>query len=191
MKHELTTPFNEEKIRSLKAGDIVSISGTIYTGRDKFHKYISEGNSSPVNLNNSAIYHCGPVMIKNSKGEWTAKAAGPTTSIREEPYMAQVIESTGARCIIGKGGMRENTLNACKKFGAVYLQAIGGAASLLASYIKNVPNVFLLEKFGMAEAVWQLQVENFEAIVTMDSHGESLYKKVEESSNIKLKELIK
>jgi fumarate hydratase class I len=186
----LTTPFKEEEIRALKAGDIVSITGTIYTGRDKFHKYIAEGNNSPVDLENSAIYHCGPVMVKNAENEWTVRAAGPTTSIREEPYMADVIKSTGIRCIIGKGGMKQNTQNACREFGAVYLQAIGGAASLLASYIKKVPNVFLLEEFGMAEAVWELQVENFEAIVTMDAHGESLHEKVDNDSKSKLQETL-
>ena len=188
MKYELTTPFNEDEIRQLKVGDIVSLSGTIYTGRDKFHKYVSEGNNVPINLENSAIYHCGPVMIEKNGG-WLVRAAGPTTSIREEPYMADVIERTGIRCIIGKGGMKESTLNACQEFGAVYLQAIGGAASLIASCIKKVSNVYLLEEFGPAEAVWQLEVENFEVVVTMDSHMQSLHKQVEENSKQKLENL--
>jgi len=189
MKYELTTPFNEDEIRKLKVGDIVSISGTIYTGRDKFHKYVSEGNDVPINLKNSAIYHCGPVIIKDNNGEWLVRAAGPTTSIREEPYMADVVERTGIHCIIGKGGMKESTLKACQEFGAVYLQAIGGAASLLASYIKKVPNVYLLEEFGPAEAVWQFEVEGFEVIVTMDSHMQSLHDQVEENSKQKLENL--
>jgi len=189
MKYELTTPFNEDEIRKLKVGDIVSISGTIYTGRDKFHKYVSEGNTVPINLKNSAIYHCGPVIIKDNNGEWLVRAAGPTTSIREEPYMADVVERTGIHCIIGKGGMKESTLKACQEFGAVYLQAIGGAASLLASYIKKVPNVYLLEEFGPAEAVWQFEVEGFEVIVTMDSHMQSLHDQVEENSKQKLENL--
>ncbi len=190
MKYDLTTPFNEDEIRKLKVGDIVSISGTIYTGRDKFHKYISEGNNASITLENSAIYHCGPVIIKDEHDEWTVRAAGPTTSIREEPYMAKVIESTGIRCIIGKGGMRKSTLDACHEFGAVYLQAIGGAASLIASYIKKVPNVFLLDEFGPAEAVWQLEVEGFEVIVTMDSHLQSLHEQVDEDSKQQLQSLI-
>ena len=182
MKYELTTPFNEDEIRQLKVGDVVSISGTIYTGRDKFHKYVAEGNDIPINLQNSAIYHCGPVVIKDNNDNWSVRAAGPTTSIREEPYMADVVKRTGIRCIIGKGGMKESTLNACQAFGAVYLQAIGGAASLIASCIKKVPNVYLLEEFGPAEAVWKLEVENFQVVVTMDSHMQSLHKQVEEES---------
>jgi len=189
MKYELTTPFNEDEIRQLKVGDVVSISGTIYTGRDKFHKYVAEGNDIPINLQNSAIYHCGPVVIKDNNDNWSVRAAGPTTSIREEPYMADVVKRTGIRCIIGKGGMKESTLKACNEFGAVYLQAIGGAASLLASYIKKVPNVYLLEEFGPAEAIWQLEVEGFEVIVTMDSHMNSLHDQVEENSKHKLENL--
>ena len=190
MKYNLKTPFKEEEIRKLKVGDIVSISGTIYTGRDKFHKYISEGNTSPISLKNSAIYHCGPIVIKDEDDEWSVRAAGPTTSIREEQYMANVIKSTGIRCIIGKGGMKKSTLNACHEFGAVYLQAIGGAASLLASYIKKVANVFMLDEFGPAEALWQLEVENFEVIVTMDSHNQSLHEQVESVSKQQLQSLI-
>jgi fumarate hydratase, class I len=188
MRYELTTPINEDKIRQLKVGDIVSLSGTIYTGRDKFHKYVSEGNNVPINLKNSAIYHCGPVMIQKN-GEWLVRAAGPTTSIREEPYMADVVQRTGIRCIIGKGGMKESTLKACHDFGAVYLQAIGGAASLIASCIRKVPEVYFLQEFGSAEAVWQFEIENFEVVVTMDSHMQSLHEQVVEESKKRLETL--
>jgi fumarate hydratase class I len=123
----LEAPFTEEKIRSLKVGDMVEITGLIYTGRDAVHKWLHDGNEPPFSLKNSILYHCGPVVLKK-KGKWVVTAAGPTTSIREEPYQAGIIEKFGIRAVIGKGGMGEKTRLACEKFGCVYLHAIGGAA---------------------------------------------------------------
>ena len=177
---KLSFPFTEEKIRALKVGDEVLISGIVFTGRDAVHKYLHEGGTLPdgVSLRDGIIYHCGPVMLKQEDGSWKCTAAGPTTSIREEPYQWQVIRDHGLRGVIGKGGMGAKTQAACKEYGCVYLHAIGGAAQVLAECIKKVRNVFFYEKFGAPEAIWEFEVQDFPAVVTMDSHGNSLHKEV-------------
>lgn len=177
---KLTFPFTEEKIRALKVGDEVLISGVIHTGRDAVHKYLHEGGQLPagVSLRDGILYHCGPVVMKQADGSWKATAAGPTTSIREEPYQWQVIRDFGLRGVIGKGGMGERTLAACRDHGCVYLHAIGGAAQVLAERIRQVRNVYMLEKFGAPEAIWEFLVEDFPAVVTIDAHGRSLHAEV-------------
>jgi fumarate hydratase class I len=176
---KLQTPVSEKQIRSLNVGDIVLISGKLFTGRDALHVYLSQ-HDSPVDLHGQMIYHCGPVMLKEN-GHWKVKAAGPTTSSREEPYQADIIKKFGIRAVIGKGGMGARTLAALKEQGAVYLNAIGGAAQFYAECVKSVDGVDLME-FGIPEAMWHLTVENFPAIVTMDSHGNSLHAQVEQAS---------
>lgn len=177
----LTTPITEEKVRNLKVGDVVSISGEMHTGRDALHKYLST-HDSPVSLKGSAVYHCGPVMVRDEKGNWRVNAAGPTTSIREEPYQADILKKFGIRIVIGKGGMGPKTLRALEDVGAVYLNAIGGAAQFYAESIPEVTGVDFLEEFGIPEAMWHLKVKDFIAVVTMDSHGNSLHKDIEDSS---------
>ena len=181
---KLKTPCDEALIRSLKVGDPVEISGTLFTGRDAVHKYLHEGGKLPpgVNLRNGILYHCGPVVMKDESGHWKVTAAGPTTSIREEPYQGQIIKEFGIRGVIGKGGMGDRTLAACKESGCVYLHAVGGAAQVLAECIKSVRNVYMMEKFGAPEAIWELEVEGFPCVVTMDANGNSLHKEVFEAS---------
>ncbi len=185
---KLTTPISEETIRSLKMGDQVLITGKIFTGRDAVHKYLHDGGTLPpeVDLKNGVLYHCGPVVIKDDQGRWKCVAAGPTTSIREEPYQGQVIRDLGLRGVIGKGGMGDRTLKACQEHGCVYLHAIGGAAQVLAECIKTVNGVYMMEQFGAPEAIWEFQVEDFPAVVTMDAHGGSLHKQVLEASQAQL-----
>ena len=187
---KLTLPFTEEKIRALKVGDEVLISGVIHTGRDAVHKYLHEGGQLPpgVTLRDGILYHCGPVVMKQDDGSWKATAAGPTTSIREEPFQWQVIRDFGVRGVIGKGGMGEKTVAACKEYGCVYLHAIGGAAQVLAERIKKVRNVYFYEKFGAPEAIWEFEVESFPAVVTMDAHGNSLHKEIFAKSQAALAE---
>ena len=175
----LQTPLTEEQVRSLKVGDVVLLSGRAYTGRDAVHHHLMK-HDPPVDLRGAALYHCGPVVVKEGD-RWRVTAAGPTTSIREEPYQADVIKRYGVRAVIGKGGMGPRTLAALKDAGAVYLNAIGGAAQFYARTIRSVDGVSLLE-FGTPEAMWHLTVENFPAIVTMDAHGHSLHKDVEQES---------
>jgi len=185
---ELRTPLSEETVRNLKVRDAVEITGILFTGRDAVHKYLHEGGELPagVDLTNGILYHCGPVVIKDDAGRWKVTAAGPTTSIREEPYQGDIIKKFGLRAVIGKGGMGERTAAACKEHGCLYLHAIGGAAQVLAECVKSVRNVYLLEKFGSPEAIWELEVERFPAVVTMDAHGNSLHREVYASSQAEL-----
>jgi tartrate/fumarate subfamily iron-sulfur-dependent hydro-lyase beta chain len=181
----LTFPFTEAQVRALKVGDEVSISGVVFTGRDAVHKYLHEGGALP-SLRDGIIYHCGPVMMKQPDGSYQCTAAGPTTSIREEPYQWQIIRDFGVRGVIGKGGMGDRTLAACKEHGCVYLHAIGGAAQVLAECVKKVRNVYFAEQFGSPEAIWELEIENFPAVVTIDAHGNSLHKEVFAASSAEL-----
>ena len=203
MATKLTVPISEEQIRALKVGDQVLLSGVIFTGRDAAHKYMIENfvkGTCPDSekemyevlkkgLAGSVIYHCGPVVKKRDDGKYEFVAAGPTTSIREEPYQADVFGHFKVRAVIGKGGMRDKTLNGCKEHGAVYLHAIGGAAPLIAESVKEVVNVHKLD-FGVPEAFWEIRVEDFPCVVTMDSHGQSLHDKVRADSEKKLQELL-
>ena len=175
----LRTPLTEEQVRSLKVGDIVLITGKVNTGRDAVHAHLMK-HDPPLDLRGSVLYHCGPVVTKEGDG-WKVTAAGPTTSIREEPYQADIIRKYGVRAVIGKGGMGGKTLAALKESGAVYLNAIGGAAQFYAGAIDRVEGVSLME-FGTPEAMWHLTVTDFPAIVTMDAHGNSLHKDIEQES---------
>src|SRR5689334_11153148 len=175
----LTPPLTEADVRALKVGDVVLISGEMFTGRDNVHHHLMT-HEPPVNMQGAVLYHCGPVMLKQGDS-WVTKAAGPTTSIGEEPYQADVIRRYGVRAVIGKGGMGPKTLAAMQEAGAVYLNGIGGAAQFYARTIKSVDGVSLTQ-FGTPESMWHLTVKDFPAIVTMDAHGNSLHKDIEQES---------
>lgn len=187
---KLNTPLDNKVVSSLKIGDRVLISGIIATGRDEVHKYLFSHNDKKIEavLKNSIIYHSGPI-VKEYDGKYEIVSCGPTTSIREEPYQAKVMKRYRIKGIIGKGGMGEKTQAALKSVGGVYLSATGGAAALLAKCVEKVIKVYLLKEFGVPEAMWVLRVKDFPAIVTMDSHGDSLHKKVfdESSKHYKIK----
>jgi fumarate hydratase class I len=182
----LQAPITEEQARELRVGDVVLISGEMYTGRDAVHSYLMK-HDPPADLRGSVLYHCGPVVLKDN-GHYRITAAGPTTSIREEPYQAEIIRRYGIRAVMGKGGMGRRTLEGLKESGAVYLNAIGGAAQYYARCIEEVLDVSLME-FGIPEAMWHLRVKDFPAIVTMDSHGNSLHADVEKASATLLERL--
>jgi fumarate hydratase class I len=182
----LEAPLSEETVRALKVGDLVLIKGDMYTGRDAVHAHLMK-NAPPVDLHGAVLYHCGPVMLQEN-GKWHVKAAGPTTSIREEPYQADVIRRYGVRAVMGKGGMGAKTLAALKECGAVYLNGIGGAAQYYARTVRSVEDVHLLD-FGVPEAMWHIRVHNFPAIVTMDAHGNSLHADIEKATAENLEEL--
>ena len=199
----LSLPTTDAEIARLKVGDQVLLTGTMITGRDAAHHYMIENfiqREPPESerqmyetlkraLAGNVIYHCGPVVAKEN-GKYRFVAAGPTTSIREEPYEHLVIEKFHLKGVIGKGGMGAKTLEACKKHTAVYLHAIGGAATLIAQSVKEVVEVYKLD-LGMPEAMWLIRVEDFPAVVTMDSHGGSLHAEVDAASRQKLEELLK
>jgi fumarate hydratase subunit beta len=189
---ELKLPVDEGTIRGLKVGDFVELTGRMITGRDAAHKWLIEAFREDVApfMKDSVIYHCGPVVSKKDDGTYDFVAAGPTTSIREEPYQADVIGRYGLRGVIGKGGMGAKTLAGLGEHGAVYLHAVGGAAQVLARAIPRVERVFMLSEFGVPEALWVIEVQRFPVMVTMDSHGRSLHDEVEERSQAKLRELL-
>jgi len=183
----LRPPLTEEQVRALKVGDVVLITGEMFTGRDAVHAHLMK-NPPPVDMRGSVLYHCGPVMLKEGD-QWVVKAAGPTTSSREEPYQADIIRNYGVRAVIGKGGMGKKTLAALQESGAVYLNAIGGAAQFYARSIDKVLGVNLLD-FGIPEAMWHLHVHDFAAIVTMDAHGNSMHARVEQETGESLEEIM-
>ena len=187
----LELPIDEQKIRELKVGDEVEISGVMVTARDAAHKYLVEEKPEFMKeiLSGYFLYHCGPV-VKKIRGKWSFVAAGPTTSSREEAYEADVIKNFGVRGVIGKGGMGKKTLQALKDYGAVYLHALGGLAVLLAKSVKEVREVYKLDEFGMPEAMWVIEVNKFPAVVTMDSHGNSLHSEVLKDSTERANKLL-
>ena len=191
MKH-IQLPMDEQTVRSLQLGDSVMLSGRIFTARDAAHSYLVSHDvlEQPApDLGDGVLYHCGPVIVKRD-GQWVVTAAGPTTSSREEPYEATVIGRFGIKAIIGKGGMGPDTAEACKRHGCVYLQATGGAAQVLAAAVAEVTNVYYYDKFGAPEAIWEFNVIDFPATVTMDAFGNSLHKDVLERSRQRLAQLM-
>jgi fumarate hydratase class I len=204
---EITIPIDDDTIRGLKVGDPVRLSGVMVTGRDAVHKWLMEtfiqktrppqGDDLLVYaaikplLDGGLIYHCGPVVSgPDESGQYRFVAAGPTTSIREEPYQAAVMQHFNLKGVIGKGGMGPKTLQGCQEVPGVYFHAIGGAATFIAQSVTKVLGVYKLE-FGMPEAIWAIEVKDFPAVVTMDAHGGSLHKAVEEHSAQVLAELLK
>jgi fumarate hydratase class I len=183
----LEPPLSEEKVRALKVGDVVLINGPMITARDAAHAYLMH-HDAPCDLNGAILYHCGPVMMKDG-ANWRTVAAGPTTSIREEPYEADIIKRFHVRAVMGKGGMGKKTLAALKEFGAVYLHAIGGAAQFYARRLPKVHAVYLLEELGVPEAMWVFEARDFLAIVTMDSHGNSLHEEVAATTGAELEKM--
>src|SRR5215475_4925525 len=175
----MSTPLRDQDVRRLKVGDVVLLDGIVFTGRDAVHKYLHDGGELDV-IRNGVIYHCGPVVLKDA-GNYRVVAAGPTTSIREEPYQAYIIKKFGIKAVIGKGGMGPKTQKACQDYGCVYLHGIGGAAQIYAQCVQRVLSV-QLEQFGSPEAVWELEVRNFPAVVTIDAHGNNLQQVVTERS---------
>ena len=188
----ISTPITEAAIRDLKVGDEVLLSGRVVLSRDMGHKFMVEKKPDwlkPI-LAEGVIYHCGPVVAHHEDGHWSFVSAGPTTSIREEPYQADVLETYNVRGVIGKGGMGKKTSEGLKKVGACYLHATGGAGALLAERVKRVVDVKMLEEFGSPEAFWIIEVEDFPLVVTMDSHGGSLHEEVLKASLERAKELM-
>ncbi|NMX22162.1 fumarate hydratase [ANME-1 cluster archaeon GoMg4] len=194
MKKRLSTPIREEEIKRLQVGDVVYLTGEIYTARDKAHQRIIEYESTDAEAEmpipkGAVLYHCGPLM-KKSNGNWEIIAAGPTTSSRMDATTPAIIEKLRIRAIIGKGGMGDGTRAALQRYGCVYFAMTGGAAVLAANHIKSVKAVYW-EDLGMAEAVWHLIVEDFgPLVVSMDTSGKSLYEEITEKAQIRLNAML-
>ncbi len=189
----IKTPVSEKEVRSLKLRDKIYISGPIFTARDRAHKFLideAEPERLPFSLEGAAIYHCGPVVVGEGS-EQRIIVAGPTTSARMNTYTPQLISRYGVRVIIGKGGMNEAVLGAMGKYGAIYASCVGGASVCLAKFIKSIKGVYKLEEFGPPEAIWALEVQNFPAVVTMDSQGQSLHAEIARLSSLSLSSLLK
>lgn len=202
---EITIPVSPDTIRELQIGDTVALTGILATGRDAVHKWMIDtfirktrepaGDDLEVYeaikpiFKESLIYHCGPVVAGLDTGNYKFVAAGPTTSIREEPYQSEVMRHFEMRGVIGKGGMGASTLQACQDIPAAYFHAIGGAATLIAESVEEVIGVYKLA-FGVPEAIWVLKVNKFPVVVTMDSHGKSIHEDVEAASLAQLKTLL-
>jgi fumarate hydratase subunit beta len=202
---KLTIPITDEAVFDLKVGDPVTLSGVILTGRDAVHKWVMDTFITKTRqpqaddlevyqaikplLNGGIIYHCGPVVSGLDTGDYHFVAAGPTTSIREEPYQGPVMAHFNMKGVIGKGGMGAKTLAACQEVPAVYFSAIGGAATLIAQSVQKVLTVYKLD-FGVPEAIWVLDVKDFPVVVTMDAHGTSLHAAIEHQSSAVLADLL-
>lgn len=182
MAKPLTFPADAASIRELRAGDDVLVSGRLITAREAAHRRLLRGADPALEalLAGAAIYHCGPVVARGPAGEgWRFVAAGPTASPRMEAWTAEVVGRYGVRAVIGKGGMGPRTLHALREHGAVYLHAVGGLAVALARRVVAVRAVHLLDELGVTEALWELEVRDFPAVVTMDAHGDSLHARAE------------
>jgi len=202
---EITIPISDETILSLKVGEPVALTGVMVTGRDVVHKWLIEtfikktrppqGEDLQVHealkliLAGGVIYHCGPVVSGLDTKQYKFVAAGPTTSIREEPYQADVMKHFNLKGVIGKGGMGAKTLKGCQEVPGVYFHAIGGAATLIAQSVTKVQGVYKLD-FGVPEAIWVIEVKDFPVVVTMDAHGQSLHEAIEKDSARVLAELL-
>ena len=171
---KIQTPLTREKVRTLRAGDSCLISGVIYTARDAAHKrlceLVAEGKQLPLDIQNAIIYFVGPTPAKPGQA---IGSAGPTTSYRMDAYSPTLI-SLGLTGRIGKGKRGPEVVDAMKEHGAVYFGAIGGCGALLGKCIKKA-EVVAYDDLG-AEAIRRLEIEDFPAIVVIDSFGNNLYR---------------
>ena len=180
MEYHLNLPASKNEIKKLKMGDIIYVTGKIFTARDEAHHMMLEKgkNALPFDPSEMALFHCGPLMKKEG-GRWQVVSAGPTTSSRMEIFEDKFIENFGVNIIIGKGGMGERTEKALQKFTGVYTAYTGGAGALAADKVEEVEGVYWLEKLGMPEAAWIFKVNEFgPLVVAIDSHGKSIYKEL-------------
>ncbi|WP_318785044.1 FumA C-terminus/TtdB family hydratase beta subunit [Methanimicrococcus hacksteinii] len=191
--HYLKTPLREADATAVSAGDIVYLTGTIYTARDEAHlrilEYDEESKSLPFDLSGGAVYHCGPVMEKKD-GKWHTVAAGPTTSDRMTKMTPAVLKNHEIRILIGKGGMTglAGTMETQK---CIYLSYTGGCAAMAADMIQEVRGVSW-EDLGMPEAVWELRVENFGPLIAgIDTAGNDLFRDVKERAETVFKKQFK
>jgi len=177
----LSTPIPKEQVLDLNVGDVVYLTGLVYTARDMAHlrikKLLHDKESLPEDFEGGVIFHAGPV-VKKTNDKWKIWVIGPTTSTRMEPY-AEMLGQLGVRVIVGKGGMGEGTIQALTKYGGVYLLAAPGCGVVHAEAIKEVLRVHWLDELGVPEAIWVFEVNRWGPLVVgMDSHGRSIFKDI-------------
>jgi tartrate/fumarate subfamily iron-sulfur-dependent hydro-lyase beta chain len=178
LQYNLDIPASKEQIKKLHIGDIVYISGKIFTARDEAHHMMLEHEKIPFDPSKMALFHCGPLM-KKENGKWQVVSAGPTTSSRMEIFEDKFLDKFGINIIIGKGGMGDRTEKALQKHIGVYTAYTGGAGALAAEKVEEVLDVYWLEELGMPEAAWIFKVKDFgPLVVAIDSHGKSIYREL-------------
>jgi len=189
-KH-LSTPLATPDLADLRVGDLVYLSGTLVTGRDEvYHRIVQQGRPSPADLEGLAVFHAGPIVKKVKKVPgtfftessqmvpgtiWELISVGPTTSMRMESCQGEFLEATGAKLIVGKGGMGAKTAEACRRLGVIHTVYPGGCAALAAAQVEAVEAVHWLD-LSMGEAMWVLRVRDFgPLVVTIDTAGNNLF----------------
>lgn len=182
MKNILTLPVSDDDIKALRVGDIFYITGTITTGRDDVHaRVVFEGMDSPVDLRGGAIFHAGPI-VRESPEENELISVGPTSSIRMESTSPEFLRRTGAKIMIGKGGMGPRTSAACKELCAIHCIFPGGCAVSAATMVERIVDVQWRE-LGMPECMWVMRVKEFgPLIVTIDSTGADMFADVKRTA---------
>ena len=189
-KFHLKTPFSDEDVRQLKVGDIVHFDGTLFGIRDLTQIYmVDQNNEPPVSLEGMPCIHTAP-SLKKEGDRWEPICVGTTTSVRMDRFTPQLIEKYGVRAIIGKAGLYESSLEAMKKFGAVYLAIVGGAAALETQQIEEVEAIHW--EHLHPEALYQFRVKDFGPLtVAMDAHGNHLYFDIKARAKQRLPEIYK
>jgi len=173
-EYHINLPLTDEQVKKFKIGDILYVSGDVFTARDEAHHTMLT-EKVPFNPSSMALYHCGPLM-KKTKDSWEVVSAGPTTSSRMEIFEDRFLEKFNVKLIIGKGGMGKNTQKALQKYISIYASYTGGAGALAADKVEKFIDVFWLDKLGMPEAVWLFKVKEYgPLVVAMDAHGNSIY----------------
>ena len=189
----LTLPLTEQQIRDLDMGDVVYLSGKVFTCRDQGHRrileYLKEGKDFPIDFSDYAMWHCGPIVNKNEDGSWKLVVAGSTTSSRFSHMAPEILKKTGLRMIIGKGIMYPQTVKAMGEKGAVMLNATGGCAALYGEHVTKIDKVYWMD-LGMPEAMWCFDVNEMGPfIVGIDSKENSIIQNTRNSSLKKFEEV--
>jgi len=185
-EHRLRTPIERAEVEKLELGDIVYVSGTVFTIRDLSHQriaeYMDEGrvDELPFDLKDKVVFHCGPIIETLGEGKWRAVSVGPTSSSRFSSFVTALLGAMGPRLIVGKGFLTEEAIEGLVSCGGAVLEAVGGCAALYAAQVREVANQYWPE-FGMVDAAWEFRVEEFGPLsVEIDCRGNSSYKRFRE-----------
>lgn len=174
----LRPPVTLQDVSKLRVGDLVKISGRIFTARDKAYARIVQSGRAPIDMRGGVVYHCGPLAVRRGGG-YEVISAGPTTSSRMDEMQEKFLRITGVRVLIGKGGVGEKIAKRFPNLGCVYLSFPGGAGVLAAEFVEKVEEI-IWEDLGLAEAIWVLRVKDFPCVVSIDVHGGNLYARKKE-----------